>query len=346
MTPPIHRWVIFSVPRHSLAFAGSGLYQLPQFMKHRVLFILVGCLAQAGYLCAEQSFFKRESEVIYGRKDGLAMTLDVFQPLAKSNDRGIVFVVSGGWFSAQDKIDGAAKWLNWAELIRRGYTLFAVVHGSQPKYTVPEIREDMHRAVRFIRHNARAYGIDPERIGIFGGSAGGHLSLMQGTDSLDGDPDASDPVERQSSRVQAVVAYFPPTDFLNYGKEGQHFDKFIRKLLNGRNPYLAALDFHSYDRDQNWYERITEEPKVREKLREVAPVTHVSSGDAPTLIIHGDADRLVPIQQAHWIMPKFKAAGVEAELLVMPGKDHGWKAEPVEVKTVGEWFDKHLLEAR
>jgi dipeptidyl aminopeptidase/acylaminoacyl peptidase len=64
------------------------------------------------------------------------------------------------------------------------------------------------------------------------------------------------------------------------------------------------------------------------------------------LIIHGDADKLVPIQQAHRIMPKFKAASVEARLLVMPGKDHGWKAEPEEVKTVGEWFDKHLLEAR
>ena len=64
------------------------------------------------------------------------------------------------------------------------------------------------------------------------------------------------------------------------------------------------------------------------------------------MIIHGDADKLVPIQQAHRIMPKFKAAGVEARLLVMPGKDHGWMAEPAEVKTVGEGFDKHLLESR
>jgi acetyl esterase/lipase len=95
-----------------------------------------------------------------------------------------VFVVSGGWFSAQNKIDGMAKRLNWVGLNKPGYTLFAVVHGSQPKYTIPEIREDMHRAVRFIRHNVKDYGIDPERIGIFGGSAGAHLSLMQGTDGL------------------------------------------------------------------------------------------------------------------------------------------------------------------
>ncbi len=322
-----------------------SLYQLSLSMKRLAYLIATTVVWQVASSFAEESPFRREKEIVYGRKHGLAMTLDVFQPLAKRNGRGIVFAVSGGWFSAQKNIDGIAKRSNWIELIKRGYTLFAVVHGSQPKYTVPEIREDMHRAIRFIRYNAKTYGIDPERIGIFGGSAGGHLSLMQGTDGHDGDPKAKDPVEWQSSRVQAVVAYFPPTDFLNYGKEGQHFDKFIRNLLNGRNPYLAALDFHSYDGDQNWYERITEEVKVHEKLREVAPVTHVSEGDAPSLIIHGDADKLVPIQQAHRIMPKFKAVGVEAELLVMPGKEHGWEPVPEELKTIGEWFDKHLLKA-
>ena len=322
-------------------------YQLPLSMNHTFPLLIVALVfANPSVGFADETLFKREKEIIYGRKHGLAMTLDVFQPLAKRNDRGIVFVISGGWFSANHKIDEAAKVLNCRALIKRGYTLFAVVHGSQPKFTVPEIREDIHRAVRFIRHNAGAYGIDPEQLGILGGSAGGHLSLMQGTDGLDGDPKAKDPVERQPSRVQAVVAYFPPTDFLNYGKSGQHFDKHIRKILNGKNPYLAALDFHHYDSDQNWFERVTDEAKKWEKFREVAPVTHVSQGDAPTLIIHGDADKLVPIQQAHRIMPKFKAAGVEARLLVMPGKDHGWKAEPAEVKTVGEWFDKYLLEAR
>ena len=320
-----------------------SLYQLSRSMKRLAYLIAAAAVWQVASSFAEESPFKREKEIIYGRKHGLAMTLDVFQPLAKRNGRGIVFVVSGGWFSAQNKIDGAAKRLNWVELIKRGYTLFAVVHGSQPKYTIPEIREDMHRAVRFIRHNAKDYSIDPEQIGIFGGSAGGHLSLMQGTDGLDGDPGAGDPVERQSSRVQAVVAYFPPTDFLNYGKEGQHFDKHIRKILNGKNPFLAALDFHHYDNDQNWFERVTEEVEGQKRLREVAPATHVSKGDPPTLIIHGDADRLVPIQQAHWIMPKFKEAGIEAELLVMPGKDHGWEPEPEELKKFGDWFDKHLL---
>ena len=75
------------------------------------------------------------------------------------------------------------------------------------------------------------------------------------------------------------MAYFPPTDFLNYGKSGQHFDKYIRKILNGKNPCLAALDFHHYDSDQNWLGSVTDEAKKRVKFREVAPVTHVSQGE-------------------------------------------------------------------
>ena len=93
-----------------------------------------------------------------------------------------------------------------------------MVHGSQPKFTIPEVLSDMNRSIRFIRHHAADYGIDPDRIGITGGSAGGHLSLMQGTAGDKGDPKAADPVDRESSRVQAVACFFPPTDFLDYGK--------------------------------------------------------------------------------------------------------------------------------
>ena len=107
------------------------------------------------------------------------------------------------------------------ELLKRGYTVFAVVHGSQPKYTIPEILEDINRAVRFIRHHAKDYRVDPDRLGIAGASAGGHLSLMQGTSGDLGNKGAKDPIDRESSRVQAVACYFPPTDFLNYGKPGE-----------------------------------------------------------------------------------------------------------------------------
>ena len=133
----------------------------------------------------EKVGFQRQKEIIYGRKHGLAMTMDVFAPKDKANGLGVIAVVSGGWFSGQASIASPAGLLprffnkQLEELLRRGYTVFAVVHGSQPKYTVPEILEDMHRAVRFVRHNAASYKVDPEKLGIFGGSAGGHLSLMQ-----------------------------------------------------------------------------------------------------------------------------------------------------------------------
>src|SRR5207244_4593608 len=142
------------------------------------------------------------------------LTMDVFTPKKSPNGLGVIFVISGGWFSSHDFLGALPTHpiFNVRELLKRGYTVFAVVHGSQPKFTIPEILEDMHRATRFIRHHARDYKIDPERLGIYGGSAGGHLSLMQGTAGNAGNPKALDAVDRVSSRVQAVACFFPPTD--------------------------------------------------------------------------------------------------------------------------------------
>ena len=231
----------------------------------------------------------RTEDVVYGRKSGVALTMDVFTPEKDANGLGVILVVSGGWFSAHEAI-----YLPFVEpLVGRGYTVFAVVHGSQPKFTIPEILQDMHRAVRYIRHHAKEYKIDPDRIGIYGGSAGGHLSLMQGTAGDAGNPNAKDPVEQESSRVQAVACFFPPTDFLNYGKPGE--DALGRGILSG---FKAPFDFHEQDEKTKTFERITDEAKRREIGRQISPITHVSDDDPPTLIIHGDADKLVPIQQA------------------------------------------------
>src|SRR5207245_7185856 len=115
--------------------------------------------------------------VIYGRKYGTALTMDVFTPKTDANGAAIIFVVSGGFYSSHDAINvNAVK-----PFLRRGYTVFAVVHGSQPRFQVPEIVQDMNRAVRFMRFHAKEYGVDPTRFGVTGASAGGHLSLMLGT---------------------------------------------------------------------------------------------------------------------------------------------------------------------
>jgi dipeptidyl aminopeptidase/acylaminoacyl peptidase len=272
--------------------------------------------------------------VIYGRKHGLALTMDVFTP-KKANGAAIIMVMSGGWFSAHD-------WITPAEVevfLKRGYTVFAVVHGSQPKFAIPEMLEDLHRAVRHIRYHARGYRIDPGRIGINGGSAGGHLALMQGTAGRAGDPKAKDPVERASSRVQAVACFFPPTDFLNYGAAGQE--------ALGRGPlagYKAPFDFTELDRKTGSYRLITDEGRRREIGRKISPVNHVTKESAPTLIIHGDTDKRVPIQQARVMVDRLKAAGVPARLVVKRGAGHGWKGLEKDMTILADWFDRHLQE--
>src|SRR5205085_619858 len=115
-----------------------------------------------------------------------------FAPKENANGAAVIWAVSGGWLSSHDAIAPFFP-IAAAEFARRGYTVFAVVHGSQPKFAIPEVLEDMHRAVRFIRSRAEQYKIDSDRIGITGGSAGGHLSLMQGTAGTVGNPEARDP---------------------------------------------------------------------------------------------------------------------------------------------------------
>src|SRR5262249_7849560 len=223
-------------------------------------------------------------------------------------------------------------------LTDRGYTVFTVVHGSQPRFTVPEIIQDLNRAVRFIRYHAKDYGIDPDRIGIAGASAGGHLSLMLGTAGAKGDPAAKDPVDRESSRVQAVACFFPATDFLNYGKPGN------RKIhpTDHDPPYRAAFDYRELDKQTRLWVPITDAEKLTEIARQVSPVYHVTPDDPPTLILHGDKDALVPLQQSESIVEKLKKAGVETKLEVKKGAGHGWFGLDKDMVRLVDWFDQHL----
>ena len=282
---------------------------------------------------ADEPPYTRREDVIYGRKFGTALTMDVFRPREDANGLGVILVVSGGWVSSHEGISKGFV----PPFTDRGYTVFAVVHGSQPKFTIPEVVGDMKRAVRFIRHHSREYGIDPERLGISGASAGGHLSLMVGTAGDRGNPSAVDPVDREPSRVGAVACFFPPTDFLNYGKPGE--DAIGRGILRG---YPAAFDFHEFDPGLKKFVPITDEAKVVELGRSISPINHVSPDDPPTLILHGDADKLVPIQQAEIIVERLKAAGIDARLVVKPGAGHGWGGLDKDVASFADWFDAHL----
>lgn len=277
--------------------------------------------------------YEHREDVIYGRKFGTALTMDIFVPKGQSKGKGVIWAVSGGWFSAHEAIN-----MRFVKpLLDSGYTVFAVVHGSQPKFTIPEVLSDMHRAVRYVRHHAADYHIDPDTIGIYGGSAGGHLSTMMGVAGTAGDPLAKDPVDRASSRVQAVACFFPPTDFLNYGKEGEN--AMGRGILEN---FKAPFDFRELDTRRNLFVPITDEEKIIEIGKSISPVYHATADDPPTLIIHGDADKLVPIQQAERLIDALKKEKVAAELVVRPGAAHGWGDMDKDIKLFAEWFDKHL----
>jgi acetyl esterase/lipase len=301
-------------------------------MFHRHLCAAVAAVTLAAPAPAQEPNYTRTDDVIYGRKFGLAMTMDVFTPKEKANGKGVIFCVSGGWFSAKPGTNPLFK-----EFTDRGYVVFAVVHGSQPKFTIPEVLEDMHRAVRFIRANAKKYNVDPEKLGICGGSAGGHLSLMQGNAPKPGNPKAADPVERESSKVAAVACLFPPTDFLNYGTEGNV--ALGEGTLKGFRP---PFDFWERDKETNKLV-VIEDPERRKAIgRTISPVYHVTKESPPTLIIHGDADKLVPIQQSDLMIAKLKDAGVPCELVVKKGAGHGGKEFGDTAKLFGDWFDKYL----
>ena len=175
-----------------------------------------------------------------------------------------------------------------------------------------------------------------------GGSAGGHLSLMRGTTGVDGAAVPAAPAET-GSRVQAVVAYFPPTDFLNYGNEGVFFDTVVREVIpEGRNPFLQAMDYWEFDPVEIRLNKVTDAERLTEHYRQIEPLNHVSADDAPTLLLHGNVDRLAPLQQSELIAQRFAQEGVVHRLYVKGGGDHGWEISAEEAGMVADWFDQHL----
>ena len=289
-------------------------------MKKLIVLTCLALLSAPGW-SQDKPKFTRTEDVIYGRKFGTALTFDVIKP-EKPNGYGVIFCVSGGFFSSHEAISPGY----YRELLSRGYTVFAVVHGSQPRFIIPEIEQDMHRAVRFIRHNAAQYGVNPDKLGITGGSAGGHLSLTMGTQGGPGNADAKDPVDRENSAVQAVACFYPPTDFLNWSKPDE--------------------DWMDFERTRQFEPAFGPKSKTRETRlelgKEISPINFITATMAPTLILHGDSDKLVPIYQAQMFEKKCKAAGAPFKLVVKEGADHGWAGIDKDLALFADWYDEHL----
>jgi dipeptidyl aminopeptidase/acylaminoacyl peptidase len=184
---------------------------------------------------------------------------------------------------------------------------------------IPEIVEDVRRSVRFIRFKAKEFGVDPERLGVLGASAGGHLTLVLATTGDDGDPNAKDEVLRQSSRVAAAVALYPPTDIRDWVSNPP---EAIKKQPGLKPP-------------------LTFEPK---KASDYSPVLHVATNTPPTLLIHGDKDELVPVEHSKSMIAALEKQKVKSRLLVIEGGEHGFTAKHnlTVVPAFVEWFEKNL----
>ncbi len=306
-------------------------------MNHCVVcLLLVGIVGLAriarGDDTADASPLREQLDVIYGRKSDLALTMDVFTP-ARQNGAAIVHLANGGWHLAHGEPQ------NFAELTKRGYTVFRVTIAGEPKFTVLEQAPDVARAVRFIRFHAQDYHIDPQRIGIEGASSGGHMALLHAMAGDDGNAQAPDPVDRTSSRVQAAAVFFPLTDLLNYGAEGVAQGGDLGPLAHHR----ASFDFTRFDPNIRALVKVTDAAERRELLRQASPIAHVTKDSPPTLLIHGDKDEVVPLQQSQVLAARLKEAGVPVKLVVHKDGGHPWpdfwRADGTQL---ADWFDAYL----
>src|SRR5262247_2539518 len=157
-----------------------------------------------------------EKNVVFGMYSGLALLMDVYRPV-QSNGVGLIVIQGSGWYMPQRYDapalkDGEFTVAYGRRFAEAGYTAFVINHRAAPRFRYPAPLEDAQRAVRFIRHNAGAYAIDGRRLGAWGASSGGHLAALLGTLDGAGNPNDSDPVNRESAKVQTVVALFPATD--------------------------------------------------------------------------------------------------------------------------------------
>lgn len=264
-----------------------------------------------GAALAQDGPYKQEKNVVYGETDGIGLVMDIFTPTAKPNGLAIVDVVSGAWHSDRGKIGDHKKAGMYDTFCGRGYVVFGVRPGSMSKFTGGEMVRHVKQGIKWVKEHAGEYGVDGQRLGITGASAGGHLASLTVV--------TAEPAEQ----VKAAGVFFPPTDFTEWGK--------------GRPPYerIGPLFFRC------GIEGKTDE-EVAEAAVAISPVKQVKPDLPPFLIFHGDADPMVPLNQSKKLVAALKEAGNEAELIVKPGGGHPWPTIAEEVAKLADWFDKNL----
>jgi len=299
-----------------------------KFARRRVLLAACAMLPLAA-LADMPAGTKIESNVVYGMYSGAALLLDAYRP-AKPNGFGVVFIAGSGFQAAPDYGARPIKETQidlWGPpLLAAGYTVFSVNHRGAPRFHFPAAIEDVQRAIRFVRAHAKNYGIDAARLGGLGGSSGGNLIGLAAARAAPGQPDDADVVNREAATLQVVVLRAAVSDLRNMPTaEGANFVVSYMETPPGNSVAVKAL----YDA--------------------ASPVTQVGPNSPPTLLIHGDADALVPYAQSVAMETALRKAGVPTRLITVPGgvhgADFGGGTHPDWPNYYGEtvgWFDKYL----
>lgn len=273
---------------------------------------------------AQNHPYNQVTNLVYAEVHGTGLLMDIFTPKEKPNGLGIVDVVSGAYYSDRSKIRDHTVAQLYRIFCTHGYTVFAIRPGSKTRYTGAEMETHVKRGIRYVKQHAADYNINPNRLGITGASAGGHLATLAAVTPEEGQQDAKDPLMNFDTKIRAAGIFFPPTDLLDWNGKPADLNR-IGDLL-----FLGGAKGHS-------------EEEVKERARQLSPAQLVKGPAIPFLLIHGDADPLVPLQQSKKMIEVLKAAGGSAELIVKAGGGHPWLTLPEEVEVMAKWFDQQLI---
>ncbi len=258
-------------------------------------------------------------DVEYARMDDKPLLLDLYLPEHAPKPMPVIVFIHGGAWRAGDKTRCPAL-----PLTEKGFAAVSVNYRLTDKATFPAQIFDCKGAIRWVRANARKYRFDPERIGVWGSSAGGHLVALLGTSGgvreLEGDVGGN---LEYSSRVQAVVDFCGPSSFLLEDLKG------LEGTAEGKTPDAVAALLGG---------TVQQKPEL---ARLASPVAHVTPDDPPFLIAHGEKDNVVPVQQARILKAALDKAGVEAILLIDPAAGHGIGTPDILKKTM-QFLESHL----
>lgn len=240
--------------------------------------------------------------------------LDLYLPEKAPRPLPVIVWVHGGGWTNGDKTNGPAF-----RFATNGYAVASINYRFSQHAIFPAQIHDCKAAIRWLRANARKYGLDSDHIGAWGGSAGGHLVALLGTTAGVKELEGPGGNEDQSSRVQAVVDWYGPTDFLTVGT------KDTRTRLIGGDPQAN-----------------------KEKAARASPMTYVSKDAAPFLIMHGDKDKTVPISQSETFAQALKKAGADATFVVVKGGGHVHPlfTSPEYMRQIEAFFARHLTKTK